>query len=636
MMRRSHLSFLGVLAMLLAAAALAAIEGPIVQNLRVEDVPDDDGGGLVVSWTPLPQQDRIIEYRIYRGITPDSLFFISSISVNANTGVASDKMYFYDKDYSYFVDINSPGRLKHEDQQAPDSPLYKDIPRDLNITGPMLDDFRILGIIPNKEFYYHTYKITYPGEATDDPAQEPEDEVWAGLKISQVTLYKKLKSNHPYWYTVVAVNESRHYYPYAKPVMGIPRDNAPESINGGFYPVFVNDNGKYRLQFEWEYPLFKSDTAYFSIYLLPNSNLPAFDSYRQYLAQKEQSDAAVMQYRELVVAELQKGIGSLKSAGSVSEATLKSLADFIATVRDTRSAAIDGEREALLAKIAKDTPADEAAVRALLNHIKFNPYDVMPKPLQDALLAGQPVTDMTFAPTVCIETPVSVDNPARLVYRDPRMLSPLPPNIAVVELDERNHVVDTDWDIDVPIDVNALQDYSFVFSLYDGAGYETFSAVKPMLADGPHRNIISAQELPVLPEDFRVGDKPNDKGDYNAIMWGRPVVVLTKCEFTNTANTALRVNYDLVTNDHFKIRNVYFDLYENYTEGAKPIQHVNEFYQDSKIELRIPAGFDYKTRPLTLVMSFKTNNDAALGEDYRFGQKIVWPDESRALMPRPV
>ena len=59
----------------------------IIQGLQTHDIPNDDGSGLMISWKPLPKERRIIEYRVYRGITPDSLFYIGKLDVNVKTGV---------------------------------------------------------------------------------------------------------------------------------------------------------------------------------------------------------------------------------------------------------------------------------------------------------------------------------------------------------------------------------------------------------------------------------------------------------------------------------------------------------------------------------------------------------------------
>ncbi|MBN1326962.1 MAG: hypothetical protein JW996_03335, partial [Candidatus Cloacimonetes bacterium] len=57
--------------------ASAVVEADyIVENLQINDILQDDGSGLVISWKPLPKEKRIIEYRVYRGVNPDSLFYI--------------------------------------------------------------------------------------------------------------------------------------------------------------------------------------------------------------------------------------------------------------------------------------------------------------------------------------------------------------------------------------------------------------------------------------------------------------------------------------------------------------------------------------------------------------------------------
>ncbi|MBN2830284.1 MAG: hypothetical protein JXR56_08185, partial [Candidatus Cloacimonetes bacterium] len=89
--RKAGLSLLMILLLLLSVTVLSAVyEDMTVKNLQVEDIPNDDGTGLRVSWTPLPKEARVIEYHVYRGICPDSLFLVSTIPVNPKTGVSSD------------------------------------------------------------------------------------------------------------------------------------------------------------------------------------------------------------------------------------------------------------------------------------------------------------------------------------------------------------------------------------------------------------------------------------------------------------------------------------------------------------------------------------------------------------------
>lgn len=264
------LPFLATLLLLLPLSifANAANSDFIPQNLKVDDVPNDDGTGLMLSWTPLPKEARIIEYRIYRGVSPDSLFFTGKTSVNAKTGVSSKRMVFYDKGYTYFCGLSSVGHLKHEKNQPKGSPLYKGIPRDININGPLLKQYRILGVIPKKQMYYHADKVIKKVDG--------KDKVYAGLDLAQISLYKKLNPGQKYYYTVLAVNESRHFYPMAEIVSGTPINNAPENPTD-FSAVLVKDTNK--LNFEWELPIEYGDVRIFKTYLINKDQIDKWNEY---------------------------------------------------------------------------------------------------------------------------------------------------------------------------------------------------------------------------------------------------------------------------------------------------------------------------------------------------------------------
>ena len=81
------------------------------------------------------------------------------VDVNVKTGVAGDEMFYYDSDYNGFLGLESPAKLKKEEQQPDNSPLYGTFPRDISVTGPQLKNFRILGVINEDDFYYKNKKI---------------------------------------------------------------------------------------------------------------------------------------------------------------------------------------------------------------------------------------------------------------------------------------------------------------------------------------------------------------------------------------------------------------------------------------------------------------------------------------------
>ncbi len=269
-MRKIHLLLICLIAMRLFSVDVAEYK---VQNLQISDIPNDDGSGLMLSWTPLPKEKRIIEYRIYRGISPDSLFLLGSIEVNAKTGVSGDMMYFYDRGFLDFVSIYSPAAMKVDTQLEP--PFYQQIPRNIDVYGPMLDKFYILGVIFNEDFYYHAKKI------------ETDDGVVAGLGLYQFEgLYGTLLAGNTYYYAVGVVDKTGRHYAPCSIQSGTTVDNYPEKIHR-FDPVYVSDTS--RLQFEWDLPVFKDDIHYHSIYMLEEEQLDEFNRFSEAIGDTTQS-----------------------------------------------------------------------------------------------------------------------------------------------------------------------------------------------------------------------------------------------------------------------------------------------------------------------------------------------------------
>lgn len=245
----------------------------IVTNLKVYDVEYDDGSGLLLKWKPLPKSSRTIEYRVYRGISKDSLFYLGKIDVDATVGVVGDEMQFFDKDFRPFIDIESPGKIRKEKGQLKDSPIYRALPRDVKIIGPMLDKFSTLAVIPKNEFFYKSKML------------KQDKKLLAGLKPESFDgIYANVLPGEKYYYTVIAVDEKRTYHPYAPIVTGISYDNTPAKVND-FFVKFVKD--KNYLQFEFEAPLFVDDIASFDVYMLPKSKMMQFSQYKEYQKQYE-------------------------------------------------------------------------------------------------------------------------------------------------------------------------------------------------------------------------------------------------------------------------------------------------------------------------------------------------------------
>jgi len=270
---KRRLVFLLLLIFVAAAAVIIAnkpkdADQYVVQDLRVEDVPADDGSGLMISWKPLERSKRIIEYRVYRGVSPDKLFFLDAMPVNVKTGVASDRMFYYDNSGSEFIDIASPRQLKKEKQQDAKSPLYQKMPRNIPILAEMADKFSLLSMMDKARYYHSTKEITLDKPTTPGPdGKIPEKgETYAGLADNKQTVLCFLKPGEKYYYTVVAVNERRQFQKYAPITPGSPVPNPPDPALA-FHSVLLQDARK--LQFEWDLPLFKDDIAQYRIHQVP-------------------------------------------------------------------------------------------------------------------------------------------------------------------------------------------------------------------------------------------------------------------------------------------------------------------------------------------------------------------------------
>ncbi len=239
-----------------------------VQNVKAVDVPDDDGGGVILSWVPLPPEKKIIEYRVYRGIHPDTLYYIGKIPINIKSGVIADTLKFYDKGYTFFVDANSPAKRKLEKGLPKgETRLYCSYPKDLSVIGPLFDHYRMLCVIPKKEYYYKTRKKLFTDIIeTEEGKQDTVEEYLSGLKIEQFSeIAAKLKPGQDYYYGVQAVNHSRKKSPLSQVVKIKTTDDPPEKLEE-FYAVNIID--KKSMHFEWTLPFFTSDQESYNIYLI--------------------------------------------------------------------------------------------------------------------------------------------------------------------------------------------------------------------------------------------------------------------------------------------------------------------------------------------------------------------------------
>ena len=235
-----------------------------IEGFEALDMPHDDGSGVMLKWKPLHRSHRIIQYNIYRGHHPDSLFMLGKIEVDPKLGVMADYLYFYDKDYLPLIEFEtSPAKLKQEKHQPQGSPIYRRVPRDPQILANLLPHYDVLGEIDAKRYYHGSRQIT-----------DEEGNVSAGFRLTQFnTFYANPLQGNTYYYSVIAVKETGRHLPAAPIKSAQPVDNRPDST-AILHTAYIKDTGEF--SFEWNPPLGSQDIAAWQAWLLPKSLLPLY------------------------------------------------------------------------------------------------------------------------------------------------------------------------------------------------------------------------------------------------------------------------------------------------------------------------------------------------------------------------
>ncbi|MDD4310798.1 MAG: hypothetical protein PHO32_10480, partial [Candidatus Cloacimonetes bacterium] len=226
-----------------------------ISEFSVTDLPYDDGSGVVLKWKPLDKSHRVIQYNIYRGVSPDSLFFLNSVEVDPKAGVAAPEMFFYDSGEQPLIEFeSSPSKLKREKQQAAGSPLFGRFPADVSLLSSMIGRFNVQGGIDSGKMYRRHKPITR------------EEDVLAGVKLHNFDyIFGIPVPDQEYYYTVLAIDEQNRYLPYADIQKIVPVDNPPED-RAVVHSTYVTDTGV--INFEWNPPVSSLDIAMWEGWLI--------------------------------------------------------------------------------------------------------------------------------------------------------------------------------------------------------------------------------------------------------------------------------------------------------------------------------------------------------------------------------
>ncbi|MFA5499022.1 MAG: DUF6754 domain-containing protein [Candidatus Cloacimonadia bacterium] len=481
-----------LIAIILPISSLYATKAKnIITDLEINDVPHDNGDGLTLTWTPLPAENRIIEYRVYRGASPDTLFHIGTIEIDPMVGVASPKLFYTDSGFGEFVDFFSPAKLRREVQQKENSPLFRKMPRDQKVFGKYLNDFTVLAMIPKKNYYFQSKAIDASEISEDD---ETSRDIMGGLPFRKFDGFlASIIPNKPYYYTVLAVDEKRHYYDYAPIVEGIPLPNSPEKPYSFSVATIQDEN---RLQFEWTDPSISNQVLQRNVHIITEDKMAVMERYIEAIDKKNIEEA---------------------------ETNLKDPSTIIYT------------------------------------------------------------TNATF------------------------------PNLHYIEYSE-GKFEDCHNSINYNFDWKTPEKYRFILSYDDYLGNRTFSEIVAPA-------VTNSTEIPSMPS-YQFSDKPDDKGDYNQLLYGRPLVFMTQATFLNGKRTKIMLNYDFVDNPKDKIKGITFKFYD---QQGRLIKEIDEFLPEKMVKLKIDDS-SIMREGLSVEMTPKLISESGF-KSYTLTQTVHYNDE---------
>jgi hypothetical protein len=270
MSRQYYRTAILLLLLILAALAGCGRDGAgtaAIEGFAALDMPNDSGSGILLKWHPLDKSQRVIQYNIYRGHTPDSLFYLSKLEIDPDVGVMGDWLNYEDTNFNPLIEFETaPRKLTREKHQVSSGILYKGVPIDADVLGALLPHYDVLGDIKTSKYYNSSKKTSIKGE------QGPE--TYAGFKLTSFNnLYANPIAGHSYYYCVVPVNETGRFLPASPVLATVPLNNRPDTT-AVFYSVYLKDTHEFR--FEWSPPLGGSDITAWQAWLMPKSSLAQF------------------------------------------------------------------------------------------------------------------------------------------------------------------------------------------------------------------------------------------------------------------------------------------------------------------------------------------------------------------------
>jgi hypothetical protein len=182
-----------------------------------------------------------------------------------------------------------------------------------------------------------------------------------------------------------------------------------------------------------------------------------------------------------------------------------------------------------------------------------------------------------------------------------------------------NRIVNPDGSLGAVLPLSNLQDYEVVLGFQDYSGFNAYTL------GNPPRSMSSAL-LPGKPV-FSVSDKPDDKGDVNAISFGLPISFISQAAYIDAKRTVVRINYEISDNLKYKVEGMLFRIY---AENGTLITEIKEPYPDKIIKLKLPKDMaEQKVLNVQTAYRFRRQNKFT---EFYVTQKLTYDVQSKRFI----
>ncbi|HHV36345.1 MAG TPA: hypothetical protein GXX77_00695 [Candidatus Cloacimonetes bacterium] len=143
-----------------------------------------------------------------------------------------------------------------------------------------------------------------------------------------------------------------------------------------------------------------------------------------------------------------------------------------------------------------------------------------------------------------------------------------------------------------------------------------------------HYRHLDASQLPIMP-NYKVVDKPNDKGDCMLVSFGKPLAYITQAEYTSKQHRRIRLNYEISESEGYTVDKVRFVFK---TVAGEEIGTATENYTDKIIYYNLPKDY-HDSKHLKVEITVKYLGKKEYENDAVY-QDIIYDDYFLRFQPQ--